>query len=481
MRRLLGGLATLTAPVVAMAMFTGCQQQSSSNAQGANASQESPGKSAFASGEKAQLEDLAELCGLSCGNYASGEASVTGLASIDAFFGAVLSIEAKAGALEGEIKTRLGQMAAIVGAEVDADADIDAMADAVVTGYADFTADINGSVSLAYTPARCSVSADATLQAKAQCEAEVTPGRASVECRGECVADATVMGPECEGTVSCTGTAPSFECEGTCEGLCELEVAGECAGTCQGSCEINGDAACDGECMGEVDGDGNCDGQCEVRAGGKCAGDCEGSCELTAGATCSGECRGECTWDSGGASCNGEVTCTPPSGQASVMCNGECRGEVEPPEVEAECEASVKAQAELSAECTPPRIALDYELESDFSFQGETGVDARIAFQSQLEAFFNLYAQLLANGAELEGIARATGGLVTAAEDAISEAAGSLGGDADFAVQFKIASCLPGAIETASEKLESAGGKVSASVSAVATVSAGVGDDEDAN
>lgn len=479
MRRLLGGLATLTAPVVAMAMFTGCQQHDPSNAQGAGASQDTPGElmtqGAFAPGEKAALVgDLAELCGLACTNYASGEASVTGLASIDAFFRSVLSIEAKAGALEGQVKLTLRRMAAIVGVQLDANASIDTMADAVLTGYAQFTGNIDGSVSLDYTPPRCAVSANATLQAKAQCEAEASPGRASVECRGECVADASVMGGECEGNLTCTGTAPSFACEGTCEGLCELEAGGECEGTCQGTCTLDGEAACDGECMGDTDGDGNCTGECKVRAGGKCEGECTGSCELSASATCSGQCRGDCTWDPGSATCSGELTCTPPSASASVMCNGECRGEVEPPMVRAECEASVKAEAELSAECTPPSIGLSYDLAADFEFEGESNVDAQVAYHAKLEAFFDAYAELLAQGAELEGIVRATEGLAGAAEGAITGAAEGLLGDADFAVKFKVATCLPDALGEAGDKLEDAATKVEASASAVAEISTGI-------
>lgn len=462
MRKLLGGLAVFTTPVAAMAMLTGSQDVNMQALQGSAA------RGLIASSEKAQLGELAKLCGLECGSLIDGEASVTGVGSIDAFFGAVLTVESKTLAVEGELKATLGQMAAIVGAQVDANASLDAMASAVVTGFAELKGNIDGGIALKYAAPKCSVSVNATLEAKAKCEGEVSPGKVDVACKGECVADANVEAPSCDGEVSCSGTAPSFECEGECTGACELTAGGECSGSCEGSCNLEVAGKCDGECKGSTDAGGNCTGECELRAGAKCEGTCTGRCNLEAAAECSGQCRGECTWNPGTAECNGRVSCTPGSANASVMCNGECKGEVEPPKVKAECEASVKAEAEMSAECTPPSISLDYELAADFEFEGGADLDAKAAFDAKIRAFGEAYAKLLAQGAKIEGILRASGNLGAAATGAIKGAAGSVKGD--FAVTFKVATCLPTAITDASAKLKASAGKLEASADAIATI-----------
>jgi hypothetical protein len=466
MRKLLGGLAVFTTPVAAMAMLTSSQDVSAS-LRGAAA------KGLMAAGEKGQLEDLAELCGLECGNFAEGEASVTGVGSIDAFFGAVLTVESKTLAVEGELKATLGQMAAIVGVDVAANASLDATADAVVTGFAAFKAQIDGNLELKYQPPQCSVNIDATLEAKAKCEGSASPGKVEVACKGECVAEASATPPSCDGEVTCTGTAPSFNCEGTCEGSCELNAGAVCEGECRGTCELDGSAACDGECQGDTDNGGNCTGECKLNAGAKCEGECKGSCELSGSASCDGACKGECTYNPGNATCSGEVTCKPGSANATVMCNGECKGEVEPPMVEVECEATVKAEAEMSAECTPPRVALDYELITDFEFEGAAGVDAKAAFGAKLQAFGEAYGKLLAQAQKIEVILRASGNLGEAGVDAITDAAGEASGD--FAVTFKLASCLPKALSDVSGKLSASANKLEARASAIGKVTASIG------
>lgn len=464
MRKLLGGLAVFTAPVAAMAMLTSSQVVNES-VRGAAA------KGLMAAGEKGQLEDLAELCGLECGDFAKGEASVTGVGSIDAFFGAVLTVESKTLSVESEIKATLGQMATILGAEVAAGASLDATADAVVTAFATFKGQIDGNIEFKYQPPKCSVSIDATLDAKAKCEAQATPGKVDVACKGECVAEANVEPPACEGEVKCTGTAPSFACNGSCEGSCELDANVKCEGTCSGTCELDGTAACDGECLGDEEG-GMCTGECKLNAGAKCEGTCKGSCELSGGASCQGKCKGECTYDPGEAQCNGRVSCTPGNANATVMCNGECKGEVEPPMVKAECEASVKAEAEMSAECTPPSVGLDYQLKADFDFDAGAGVDARAVFAAKLEAFAQAYGKLLAQGQKLEAIVRASASLGDAGADAIVDAGKKASGD--FAVTFKLATCLPGAISDATGKLSASAGKLEASGNAIVKITGAI-------
>lgn len=467
MRKLLGGLAVFTTPVAAMAMLTSSQDMNMQQLSGAAA------KGLLAHGEKAQLEELAELCGIQCGNYAEGEASVTGVGSIDAFFGAVLTVESKTLTVESELKATLARMAAIVGVQVAANASLDATADAVVSGFAAFKGQLEGGIEFKYQPPRCAVSIDATLEAKAKCEGEVTPGKVDVACKGECVAEASATPPSCEGELKCTGTAPSFNCEGSCEGSCELNAGAKCEGECRGTCELDGSAACDGECQGSTDGEGNCTGECKLNAGAKCEGECKGSCELSGSASCDGACKGECTYDPGNAECSGRVSCTPGEANATVMCNGECKGEVEPPAVKAECEASVKAEAEMSAECTPPNITLDYDLKADFEFEGGADASAKAAFGAKLQAFGEAYGELLAQAQKIEGILRAAGGLGAAAEGAVKGAVENASGD--FVVTFKLGFCALPAIEVAADKLSGAAGKLEASGSAIGKVTASVG------
>jgi hypothetical protein len=155
------------------------------------------------------------------------------------------------------------------------------------------------------------------------------------------------------------------------------------------------------------------------------------------------------------------------------MCEGECKGDVEPPTAKAECQASVKAEAQMSAECTPPRVALSYELDADFGGEGAAGVDAKLAFDAKMKAFASAYGKLAATGAKFEGILKASQGLTSAAGSAIGSAADNIGGD--FAVTFKIGVCLPEAVVDAKAKLSASAGKLTAGVTAIGKVTASVG------
>lgn len=373
--------------------------------------------------------ELLQQCGLDCKGVIESRGSLSGDAKLDAFFTAVVSFDAQARLIEADIEAALREMALAAGAEVEAGADIkdlSAAIEAQVKGG--FDGKIDGGLELVYEPPRCAVSAQATLEAAARCDASVDPGKASVECKGECVAEVEAMA-SCEGELKCTGKAPSFACEGECTGSCELDVGATCEGTCNGVCKLDGTAACDGECKGTLT-DGMCDGECDVRAGGTCSGTCEGSCELAAGGTCEGKCKGECTWDPGEAECQGRASCEA-SGSASVECKGECKGEVEPPKVDAECEASVKAEANMKAECHPPKVDLKYELNADGELYGD--VDAQAEFAAQMEAFAKAYGKLVAKMGKLEMVLSAGGELRDAAETTISSAAEAIvDGDANW-------------------------------------------------
>lgn len=460
----------LSTPLIATAFLVGCQGNPAGTGSSEPAAGNASDEEVTAAGhEKGQLGDLAEACGFKCKALADGTASISGVRGIDAFFSATLTLKNQAALLQAEVNATLGRMAAIVGAEVGANAEVTAANIAAkIEGGLD--GKIAGGISVDYQPPQCSVSARASVEAAAKCDASVQPGSATVECKGECVADANVMA-SCSGSaeLKCTGTAPSFECKGECKGQCKLEAGAMCEGTCKGECQLDGSAACDGECLGDTTDGGMCNGTCKVRAGGTCNGECKGSCELTAAAECNGECRGECTYTPPEGMCEGsaQASCEA-SGSASVTCEGECKGEVEPPAVSAECEATAKAEAEFNAECTPPSVGLSYDLSADFAASGSASAKAEL--QAQLEAFGKAYGELLAQGAKLEGILRATAGLPEAAGNAVADAASKLSASADIQVVFNVA-CALGELDTAADMINDARVDIQASAEAIAEVS----------
>lgn len=420
---------------------------------------------------------LGDLCpGLQCKTMAEAGGSITGIAEFDAFFTSVVNFNAQASILEADVKATLGELAAAAGANVEAGASIDDLRAAIVAEVeGNFGGSIEGGITLEYQEPKCEVSAQATVQAAAKCDAEVDPGSVMVECHGTCEAEASAMA-SCSGEaeLKCTGTAPSFACEGTCQGSCEVAAGAACEGECKGSCEVDAAADCDGEFTAGTGQGANGSGTCELRAGAKCSGSCKGTCELSAGGTCEGECKGECTYTPPSGECTGgaKASCEA-SANASVQCSGECKGDVEPPAVKAECEASVKAEADFKAECTPPQIAVSYNLSADFEANGS--VDAKAEFAARIEAFGKAYAKLLAKGAKLELVANAGAGIAAAAQVAITDGLNAVAeSDASLVAKFQ-AVCAVGELGAAGDMITSATGKVSASVEAVGSITTAVG------
>jgi hypothetical protein len=286
--------------------------------------------------------DLPKQCGLVCAEQgiAEGNASISGVASIDGFFGAVVNYNTTATAVVDALAAPIADIKAQLALSADA-----TPAQVVAKIQADFG--ITGGVTIDFAPPKCQVSAKAAIDASAKCDASVTPGSATVKCEGRCDADVQVTGGKvgcaAEADMHCTAPSASVACTGSCKGSCELTAAAACSGTCQGTC--------DGTC--DVQG---ADGKCN----GKCSGNCQGTCQLSGGGSCSGTCSGECAVQATGGSCDAsaKVECfaEPPSATAKVECNAKCEGSVEPPSAKAECNASVKADAEVKAECTPPSI-----------------------------------------------------------------------------------------------------------------------------
>lgn len=137
--------------------------------------------------------------------------------------------------------------------------------------------------------------------------------RASVSVRPPACSVDAQAGARCSG--SCSGQIDPGRIVAECQ---PARLSGYCSGTCQGSCE--------GTCRGQ------CDGQCSVRdASGQCAGRCSGTCHGGCDATCHARCDGQ--WQA-----------------------PRCEGYVQGPQVDAQCQASCNARAEIRASCVPAQV-----------------------------------------------------------------------------------------------------------------------------
>jgi len=329
MRKKLIGLVSLAAPALIGALAASCDKAAAD-----------------------QVNATAEkLCG-PCGEIDKGDIGISGNAQLDGFFAAVGKIGDATGAINADFDANVNALSEIYGvANFDANAKLDAKVDALIAAIkTEFSANLDGGISLKYKPAEChaslnvAVQATANCEAKAECDVKADPGKVSVECSGSCSGSCD---GSCEGALPTCEVSASAKCDTKCEGTCTLDAAASCEGTCHGTCDgecsaKDGSGNCNGECTGM------CTGSCEFKAAAKCEGTCSGKCEVAADAKCEGgkapscsaTCKGKCD-----ASCTGDVT--PPS--ASVNC-----------EATAKCQAQAKAQANASLECTPPSVDFSY-------------------------------------------------------------------------------------------------------------------------
>ena len=401
------------------------------------------------------VKEAAKQCGIDVdcegGGIAEGNASISGVASVDAFFASVLKFQAKADSVASGIDAEVAAIRADFG--IDADANLETALKAQIE------ANVEGSLRVEAEPARCQVDAQATVEATARCEGMVSPGSASVRCEGSCEVEASAdVSCSAEAQLKCTFTAPAVECMGECRGSCEVtgQAALSCDGVCRGECS----AGC--EVM-------NAQGECQ----GKCAGECMGSCETELGiaASCSGTCRGECVVTEPEGGCEGAVSAScEATGSAMVDCQGRCEGNFEPPEASVECEASAKAEASLNVECTPPRVVIDYELKAVAGAE----LEAQARFQA---AVSNLEVRLPALLASIEKgsvVADAGLDLTSDATGAVRGALSDLSADGNLRVQFGLVCAVQelGAVQTAIADSSSA---LTGSLGVAAEIKAGLG------
>jgi hypothetical protein len=419
-------------------------------------------------GEGGLVEQLIEECGLVCPEegIAEGNASISGIVSVDAFFSAVLDVRDAAFVVSGTVRAELEGMAASLGIEGYADMDFDALSAAVVGELqAKFETTLDGGLKINFEPAKCQASVEVAVEAAAECDVEVDPGSIEAKCMGSCEVSADVAA-DCQamGTLECTGQAPGFACDGSCSGDCQLEVAAACEGTCSGRCEGTCSACAGGAC--ETDGMGvttNCAGSCSTN--------CEGTCKLEAGGSCSGRCEGSCTYNPGNASCEANATAScDVSAMADASCQGKCEGSVEPPEVSAECQASVEAKAQASVECTPPSLSVE------FQFAAGLSVDEQAAFKIWLEGFKGRFAAMLAASAKLEIVGEAAAGLLTAAGGAVNDVFADLEANGGLSLKAGIGiGCALDQLGAVGTALAEAQGEITGSVSATADITSAVG------
>ena len=396
-----------------------------------------------------QLDQVGEACGLTCPveGLIDGNASISGLASVDAFFGAVVGFNKAALSVEAGVSAELRAIALSLGLEAGASAaDIRAALELKLAGA------VEGGLKISYAAPRCTVDAKVAIDATAKCDVEADPGSLKVECKGTCTVDASAEA-KCDASakVMCKGTAPQLDCSGSCTGTCEL----------------SGDLQCNGSCNGE------CDGECTVRgANGQCAGECmgqcKGSCELRAGASCEGKCQGSCEYEAPEGKCeaDAELRCEA-SADASASCDGSCDGEVVPPKASAECEASVEAEAKLQAECTPPSLEIGWQ------FKGSVNAQAQAEFKAWVEGFRGRYAALLAASARAELVLKAGEGLGEAAADLAVSLPGEFAADTSLRATVGIA-CAVTELEAVGSVIGDGAAALSGSVTAVAEVSAAI-------
>ncbi len=411
----------------------------------------------------AGCDEAGKACGLECpeNGIAEGNASISGYAAIDSFFSSVVRFKQTAGSVSAGIQAELDAIQA--GFQIS-DADLKAEGGdlgAAIAGKLD--ADFKAKLTIDAEPARCEVDASVTVEATVDCQVEagckVDPGMVSVECKGECTAEANVMA-ECSGEakLECEVTGPSVECSGTCEGSCELTVAAKCEGTCNGTC--------DGTCSA-MGGNGSCAGSCD--------GMCKGSCEANAGASCSGKCSGSCKAEApmGGCDASAKASCKA-SADASVECKGTCEGDFEPPKADckasASCESSAKADAKFNVQCSPPRVdikftlaaALDAKAQADFDF----AIGSLKAHLPSLLASIKKGKLVVDAGVELAGDGKkAIEGTLSALAD----------GDVGVVAAFRIASCVPDELKVVGMVITDSGKELSASAEGAAGVTAALG------
>jgi hypothetical protein len=151
-------------------------------------------------------------------------------------------------------------------------------------------------------------------------------------------------------------------------------------------------------------------------------------------------------------------------------CSGKCEGEVMPPSAKAECQASAKAEASASVQCTKP--SLDVQFEFAAGVAGD--VQAQAEFRAWLEGFKGNLSALIALKARANLLVDATADVGAAASGAVKGAITDLSGEADLKASIG-AGCALGELPEVKGVLDDAVGDMMASVDVVASITGAAG------
>lgn len=406
-------------------------------------------------------------CGLVCPERGllDGNPNISGVVSIDKFFGAIIDVRAAALDTSATVRVELEGMAVSLGIEGYADLSLHNLTAAVSAELdAKFEAALAGGLQITAEPVRCGANIELALQAAAECDGEVDPSTIQAHCQGWCEVSAEVAAAcEATGVLVCTGQAPDFACPGSCVGACQLAVAAGCEGSCRGTCEGECSSCTGGSCTTDIQGAvTNCNGSCSAK--------CQGTCELAAGGTCSGRCEGACTYSPVGSCLANATTKCDVSAMSEVECQGKCeQRDVELSGVSDECEASVSAKSKASVECTPPSLAVRYQLRASLD------ADAQAEFRIWLNGFERRFSAMLAASAKLEGIEAAADGLITANQNhAFADTWSAPTGSESIRVFIGMA-CAASELQHMGAALHDATTATKTSVSTVTRIAASVG------
>jgi hypothetical protein len=206
--------------------------------------------------------------------------------------------------------------------------------------------------------------ANVTLRAFVQASSDLAKLSAKVE--GEVSGACGRIGHDLGLTAAQMGKGTKAKCDAVTAKIDEIMRGGVSikASFTPPECQVsaNAEASCSGQCSGHVD-PGSIVANCEP---GKLSGSCEGTCGGSCQGTCNGACSGACSAKDAQGKCIGQCqgTC---SGQCQGTCHAKCSGTWKAPHCEAtvkgpsadvKCQASCKAHAELTAQCTEPRVEL---------------------------------------------------------------------------------------------------------------------------
>jgi len=314
------------------------------------------------------------------------------------------------GAVRGAACPELTGGGSALGASFDANATINAKVGAFVQAAKDLTA------TATRAEAELTTSCKAMGRDLGLSDAEMQPRDGSAA-NGACGALAGKISTILQAGASVSVKAQPPQCQvnaqakASCDGHCSVEVEpakivascepAKLSGTCQGTCK----GQCEGSC------NGTCNGECSARDGqGRCVGECKGSCTGSCSGTCHASCQGE--WKA-----------------------PKCEGSVQGGSLDADCQASCKASADLNASCTKP--TLEIQTSQNTQAIGKLIATLKLNLPALLKVQFKLTKQV---SADVQNLVRISGSMrgnlkgagskaiacVTSAGSAIVSAAGSI-------------------------------------------------------